>query len=120
MTVPPALAPMRVDLPFAAPVPRGHIVVLVQIQHTEDARVGTALIDSTSGVVYCEEEWFGLFVHAAAAREPARLARERGWDVTEQLVGHVVGATVATSKAAREASVRTCLFIDTSSTSPYR
>ncbi|MDX2093787.1 MAG: hypothetical protein SFX73_38480 [Kofleriaceae bacterium] len=115
-----AQAPTRLDLPFAAPVPRGNVVVFVRIEHPEDDRVGTALIDSTSGVVYCEESWFGLFVFPTAASEPARVARDRGWSVVEQVVGRVVGATLATSKTPREAAVRTAVFVDTSDASPYR
>lgn len=115
-----ARRPTRLDLPFAAPVPRGHSVVLLRIQHADDGRAGTALIDATTGVVYCEESMFGLFAFATAASEPARVAQGLGWEIVEQLAGRAAGATVATSRSPREASVRTCLFLDTSEAPPYR
>jgi len=114
-------APTPLDLSFAAPVPRGNVVTFVRLQSPEDdGRVCTALVDTTAGLVYCEEAWFGLFAFPAAASEPMSLPRERGWTVVEELVGRVVSATLATSKTPREPAVRTRLFIDTSSTSPYR
>jgi len=111
----------QLDLSFAALVPRGNVVTWVRLQSPDDEeRVCTALVDTTAGVVYCEEAWFGLFAFPEAASEPLRLAREHGWNVIEELVGRVVSTTIATSKTPREPSLRTRLYIDTSSTTPYR
>lgn len=102
----------QLELAFAAPVARGHDVAWARLAHPEQAR-GEILIDSTSGVLYCEDAIRGLFLFPNAWAEPMRRASELGWRVEEHLTGRVEGATVSSivTGVARSVAIRTALFV---------
>ena len=112
----------RLDLDFAAPVPRGHEVAWARLTHP-DNKPGEILIDTTSGIVYCEDALRGLFLFATAATEPLRSAAQLRWQIGEQVAGRVAGATVSSviTGMARSTAIRTALFVDTApAPPPYR
>lgn len=112
----------RLDLDFAAPVPRGHEIAWARLAQP-DNKPGQILIDTTSGILYCEDALRGLFLFPTAASEPMRSASQLGWQVEEQVVGRVVGATVSSiiTGMGRSTAIRTVLFVDTApAPGPYR
>jgi hypothetical protein len=111
----------QLALPFAAPVPRGHEVLYVRLQHAEAGSAGELLVDLTHGIAYCAERLRYLVAHPAVADDPLRVAREHGWSVEAEGTGRVIGAVVATRENRAEPSVLTSLFVVASTSAPpYR
>lgn len=106
------------QVPFSAPVPRGHEVLFATVRQAPDSRERASLVlDLTCGCLYCAERlWGALSGDARSLTDPLAVLRERSWVVDRTLAGRSLGAVVLSEGAAR----RTRLFIEPSAAPPYR
>jgi len=88
--------PSIIELPFLAPIPRGHDVVVVTF--TLDDRSPTLVVDRTAGTVYCPDALAGALqqdpLHAVA--DPISTLTRWSWTVKSTMSGVCAGALVST------------------------
>lgn len=115
MTSPPLL---RIELPFLAPIPAGHEVLVVWLRQTpDDQRTRLLVLDQSARVLYCDDRlWGPLGANEQATLDPVGLLTRLSWVEDRRLMGRVSGAMV-TMGASTE--LRTRLFLEPGS-APYR
>ena len=113
---------LRLDLPFAAPVPRGHDVGYATVSHPDAGLAGELLLfDRSAGVTYCQERMHAVLAHPQMVGDPFFGARAHGWKVEQQVLGRVLAAMVSTQPGRALPALRTTLFVELErSTQPYR
>ncbi len=89
----------------------------MRIHHAEAQRTGELVVDTTDAVLYTDESLRSLFEHPAVGHDPLQVASRYGWQIVKQVAGRVSCATLATGT---EPALRTCLFLDVVTASPYR
>lgn len=106
------------QLPFSAPVPRGHEVLFATVRPAQGSRERASLVlDRTCGCLYCAEQlWGALSADPRSLTDPLAVLSERSWVVDRTLAGRSLGAIVLSEGAAR----RTRLFVEPSVAPPYR
>lgn len=108
--------PKVISLQFAAPVPRGHDVLVV----TFSGQVGveTVVLDRTVSTLYCSDRMFDIVQQYPehAVTDPIALVTRWAWTVRESVQGTSAGSVVGTSRA-----VSTRLLVEPqAATAPYR
>jgi hypothetical protein len=113
--------PTALELPFAAPIPRNHEVLVVTfLRDAKDAHF--VVLDQTNSTLYCAEELWGALQQdaALATTDPiAVVTRWAAWTVSATLKASCVGALVMT-KTWGDFAQKTRLLLETGATAPYR
>lgn len=105
------------DLPFIAPVPRGHDVLVATF--VIENRVAIAVLDRTASTLYCPEDLWGPLYQdpVLAVTDPVAALTRWTWKLRSATEGSCLGALVASSKNGEEP--RTRLVVEARAT-PYR
>src|SRR5580698_8742104 len=89
------------ELPFAAPIPAGHSVLIARLRPSEEiAPLGLLALDATSSTVYCGAALIGPLSsgHLSATTDPVGVLTTRwSWRLVKLTKGRVMGALVGTS-----------------------
>lgn len=110
------------ELPFLAPIPRGHEVLVVGLLRAPTATEPSWLVvDRTAGILYCGENlWGPLGQSAEAASDPVAVLTRWSWRVARSATGRVRAALVASSDVGDSNFARTRLFLEPEGAGPYR
>jgi hypothetical protein len=101
------------ELPFLAPVPHGHEVVLVALLRSAESTKKTFLaLDRTASILYCDDELWGIFRHEHEVADPVAALTRWSWVVAKSTTGRVVGAMVSTADTGDSNHAKTRLFIE--------
>lgn len=106
------------DLPFLAPIPRDHEVLVATFATTEN-RIATAVLDRTASILYCPEDLWGPLYKdpVLAVTDPVAALTRWTWTLRTAVEGSCVGALVAAGRGGEDA--RTRLVVE-ARTAPYR
>ena len=106
-------------LPFHAPIPRGHDVLLVTFGLENKAP--TVVLDRTTSTLYCGEDMWGPLQNdpALAVTDPIALVTRWTWKVRSTIEGVCAGALISTRHVGESHDVKTILLVDAAGT-PYR
>jgi len=115
-------SPNQVELPFLAPIPVGHEVLVVALRQSPEARRTQFLVlDQTVSVLYCDDRlWGPLSGNVQATIDPVGLLTRFSWVVDRQFAGRVCGAMVGMATAEECNTLRTRIFLQAASDTPYR
>ena len=108
--------PKIISLTFAAPVPRGHDVLVVTF--TGPYANETVVLDRTDSVLYCSDVMLGVMQQhpEQAINDPIAVVTRWSWRVQEELQGTSAGSVLCTGRP-----VSTRLLVEpATSTAPYR
>lgn len=107
------------DLPFVAPIPRGHEVLLVTF--TVDNQSPTLVLDRTTSIVYCPENLWGPLHQdpVLAVSDPIAAVTRFAWTVRNTVAGTCVGALISTQNSGNKQEAKTRMLIEPA-TAPYR
>jgi hypothetical protein len=112
------------ELPFTAPIPRGHEVLVAVMRRAPDSLVVEHLVlDETTSTLYCTDGLRGpLGRHTLATTDPIAVLTRWTWTVERAQRGTVVGAIVSESpRRGPEHDQSTLLFVEPrADASPYR
>jgi hypothetical protein len=110
------------ELPFLAPVPRDHEVLVATLRRSPDSTVlASFVLDRTATVLYCGETlWGPLDRSPTALHDPLGVLTRFTWVVERSTLGQVVGAMVSSTSAGDQNHAQTRLFVSPSSAAPYR
>jgi hypothetical protein len=110
------------DLPFVAPVPQGHDVLVVHFHQGEPTRLEALVLDRTDRVLYCGDRLWGPLGNdpALALHDPVAVLTRFTWR-TGQTVSGVSGGAIVSVKTSGDANEsRTRLFVEPGAGAPYR
>jgi len=110
------------ELPFLAPIPRGHEVLVVGLLRDPGAFEPSWLaLDRTAGVLYCGENLWGPIGRSAeAATDPVAILTRWSWRVAQSATGRVRAALVGSSDVGDSNFAKTRLFLEPEGAGPYR
>lgn len=109
------------EVPFLAPIPRGHEVLVAAMRHAEYTDPFWFVLDRTTGTLYVGEESWGIFSRSkTAVLDPIGFLAQWNWKPERCVEGKMVAATVASSNRGDSNFSRTRLFVDPSVAPPYR
>lgn len=100
------------ELPFVAPIPSHHEVLVVWLKRSPDATGESAFVlDRTAGVLYCDTSlWGPLGRDARVLQDPLAVLTRWSWVVTRSTTGVAAGAIVVTASGESNAA-ETRLFL---------
>jgi hypothetical protein len=109
------------ELPFLAPVPRGHDVLVVSLRRTpDDPSLSRFVLDQTDGVLYCDEKLWGAFGRdVLATQNPLGVLTRWSWVVEKAATGRVAGVMISTKNWGDTNHSETRLFVEPMG-APYR
>jgi hypothetical protein len=112
--------PTVIDLPFAAPIPKGNEVLVVTFEL--DGKSPTLVHDKTTGVAYFPDDLSGPLMRAPelAIDDPVGAITRFAWTVKNTLAGVSVGALVSIRTGQRGHEESTRLLVEPASSQPYR
>lgn len=107
------------ELPFLAPIPRGHEVLIVKFSLA--GKSPSLVLDRTASSLYCPEAlWAPLHQDPAlAVTDPVALVTRFAWVVKSAVEGLCAGALVATTAGHDRYDVKTILLLEPPAL-PYR
>lgn len=107
------------DLPFVAPVPRGHDVLIVMF--TNGSYSPTLLFDRTASTVYCPEAITGALHQdpVLAVTDPVAVVTRFAWTVKSATEGICAGALISVNRLGDRFDAKTTLVVEPPGT-PYR
>jgi hypothetical protein len=111
------------EIPFLAPVPRGHDVLVVWFKRTPEAPNESAalVLDQTGGILYCDDTlWGPLGTDPRASTDPVGVLTRWSWTVTRSYNGTVQGCAVSTKDRGDSNHAKTRLFVERTNSTPYR
>lgn len=107
------------ELPFLAPVPFGHDVLVV-FARTE-LSLARLVLDETTHVLYCEPRlWGALGTNLRATVDPIGALAGWKWTIERTLRGRSAGAMIAPGEQGVAEIARTRLFVEAAPTTPFR
>ena len=111
--------PTAHDLPFLAPIPRGHEVLVVTF--TLAGKSPTMVLDRTTSNLYCPEPLWGPLHQdpVLAVTDPIAVVTRFAWTVQSAVEGVCGGALVSTKGWGDRYEIRTLLLVEPAGT-PYR
>jgi hypothetical protein len=89
--------PTVYELPFIAPIPRGHEVQVITFNGDESP---TVVLDKTTSSLYCPEALWGPLHQnpALAVTDPIAVATRFSWTVRSVVAGVCAGAMMSTNQ----------------------
>ena len=115
----PTHIPSLHELPFLAPIPRGHDVLVVTF--TLAGKSPTIVLDRTAANLYCTEDLWGPLHQdpVLAVTDPVAVITRWTWTVRSAVEGVCAGAVMSTKGWGDRHEVKTCLLVEPSA-APYR
>ncbi len=109
-----------IDVPFLAPIPRGHEVLVVTFEL--DGKSPMLVHDKSAAAVYYPDDLSGPLLRAAeqAVDDPVTAITRFPWTVKDAIAGLSLGALVSTQRTSRGQEATTRLFVEPASKQPYR
>jgi hypothetical protein len=109
------------ELPFLAPVPRGHEVLVATLRRSPDSDQRASLVlDRTTGVLYCGEPlWGPLDRTPLALTDPIGVLTRFTWTVIQRDEGRVMGAMISSASTGDRNHAFTRLYLEAPA-GPYR
>jgi hypothetical protein len=110
------------QLPFLAPVPRGHEVLVATLRRSPESDVLASLVhDRTASVLYVGDTLLGpLDRNPLAIQDPIAVLTRYTWVVVSASVGRVAGAMISSTSAGDQNHAQTRLFVEPAAPVAYR
>jgi len=110
------------ELPFLAPVARGHEVIAATLRRAHDSdELASLVLDRSSGLVYCSEPLLEpLGRTELPLTDPIAVLTRFTWRVVRSTTGRSLGAVVSTTSVGDQNHARTRLFIEPEAAATYR
>jgi hypothetical protein len=110
------------ELPFIAPVPRNHEVLVATLRRSPHSDTRASLVlDRTTGILYCSDAlWGPLDRSPLALTDPIGVLTRFTWTVVQTSEGRCMGAMISTSSHGDSNHAHTRLYVEGPSATAYR
>ena len=107
------------ELPFLAPIPRGHEVLVIKL--TLGDKSPSVVLDRTAANLYCTDELWGPLHQdpGLAVIDPIAVAKRWNWAVKSVTEGVCAGAMISSKSRGDSYEAKTLLLFEPPGT-PYR